>query len=131
VDVSVRGQIDLGPHVHRGLEHQWGAGLEGRHLDLRRGDGLERLRRQRLPVEVGQRLPQRFLPDHLGADAGVDQLAGHLPLAEAGDLDLGGPAPVGGADGALQLRFGDLDGQLDLVLADALRGRFESHRRSS
>ena len=84
--VLARGDVDLG---------------RGDDVDLVLGD---RLRRSTRGGRAGGRRPGR-----LGADAGLEELAGRLAGPEPGDADLPGDALEGGVDLLVELGLVDLD----------------------
>ena len=76
----------------------------------------------RLGVVLGQRVLERLLAAGLGAEPGLEHLAGRLAGPEARDADLLGDLLEGRVDGLLELACVDLDGQLDLVALEGLDG---------
>ena len=56
-------------------------------------------------VVVGQRVTERLLAGDVGAEAGLEELAGRLAGAEAGDLDLAGELAERGVDRRARTRM--------------------------
>ena len=81
----------------------------------------------RLRVVVGQRVLEGLTAGGVGAEAGLEQLAGRLAGPEPGDADLTGDALERGVDLLLELGLVDLDGELHLVALEGLdRGLHEA-----
>ena len=68
------------------------------------------------------RARQELLADDVATDLRVDDLLRHLPLAEPGDLDLVGDAPVRAIQVLRELVDRDLDRELDGVFVGVLHG---------
>ena len=128
------GLLDLQPGVVGLGELQPGTDLDHRRelqrrivgelvqVDVGVGDGRQVVLGDRLPVVVGHRGLQELVADDLAADLGVDDLLGHLALAEPGDLDLVGDRPIRLVHVLGVLVGGDLDGELDGVFVGVLDG---------
>ncbi len=109
---SYAGSSNSGHDVHLGGERQRRGVLEVGDVDLGAAEQLDLVLAQRV-VEVGvHRVAERLVEDGGAADALVDDAVGHLALAEAGHLDLGGDPLVGGVERWLQLLERHLDGEL-------------------
>src|SRR4051812_1154145 len=96
---------------------------------LRRGDHIDVVVHDGLGVPLGQRLPERLLAGHLGAEPRLEDGPGRLARAEARDADLLGDALERTVERLVDLGLIDLDGQLHLVALEGFDGRL--HRRAS
>ena len=120
----VGGEGELGTDVHLDGEDELLAVGERQlgHLDLGLAEGLEVLLLDGLAEELGERLVDGLLEDRGLADPLLDDAGGHLPGAEAGDLDLAADGLQGRVDVRLQLLAGDLDGHLHPGRVELLDG---------
>ena len=118
----VRGDLEVGAHVDRGVDDGLAALLERLDLELRAADDRDVRVAYGLLIEAGQRGAQGLLLQRLGADARLQHLARHAALAEPGDLDLPGQRGRGGVDGAGDALRLDGERELDAGLVELLDG---------
>ncbi len=89
-------------------------------LDLGRRDHVDVVLVDRVDVELGQRVAQRLLARDVGAEAGLQQLAGRLAGTEPGNAHLASQLAERRVDCPLELTGRNRDVELDLVALDRL-----------
>ena len=124
--VVLLGELQARAHLHDGREDQRGRVLEGLQVDLGVGDGREVLVGDGAPVVLGHGGVEELLVHHVATDLGVDDGLRHLALAEPGDLDLVGHAPIRGIEVLGVLLDGHLDREFDGVFGGVLDGRLHT-----
>ena len=122
-DVPVGAEVDLGGHGHARADAD-GVAVDG--FDLGRADGRDALLLDGLLVGLGDHALDGLFEDGVGAERLLDDDAGGLALAEAGDA-IALREPLGG----LIERLGhalivELDLEEDLGLGDAFGGDFHA-----
>ena len=111
-------QLDVGTTLDGRGELQLGLVLGGfghfLHVDLRLGHRMDLLLLKRLGIELRHAVVDGLASDGCEADALVDDLAGDVALAEAGEVHLLGDLLAGGIQIRVELLRVDGDGELDL-----------------
>ena len=101
-----RGELELGVVL--------GGSRDVLHIKLRLGHRADLLLFEGLGVQLRHALVDGFAGDGTETDAGVDDLAGHVALAEAGDVDLLADFLAGFVEIRVELFWIDGDGELHL-----------------
>ncbi len=111
-------QLDVGATLDGRRELQLGVVLgglrNGLHVELRLGHRVDLLGLKSLGVQLRHALVHGLAGDGAEADALVDDLAGHVALAEAGHVDLLGDFLAGFVEIRVELLRIDGDGELHL-----------------
>ena len=118
--VPVATDGDHRAHLDDGVERHRTFVLARGDLDLRRGDHVDVVLAHRLRVVGGKRLSQRLFAADVLAELRLEHAARRLARPEAGKAHLPGDPAEGGVEIALELRFVDLDGDLDPVPLEGL-----------
>ena len=99
--------------------------LAGRDVDLGRRDHVDVLGDDRLGVVLGERVAQRLVARHLGAEASLEQPAGSLAGTEARHLHFLRQLAERGVDRLLEVFRRDRDVEADLVVFERFDRRDE------
>src|SRR5438270_412801 len=123
LDGVVVGQLHVGAHLDGRGEGE-AVALEVGHLQVGGGDRAQGLAAGGVGVQPRQGVLEHLLADGLPPHAGLEDLAGDLALAEAGDLQLLAQPPDGVRSEPLDLGRVDLHEEADLGRALTLDDRF-------
>ena len=118
VQILVLAQLDFRHHVHFAAELQILAGFHGLHIHLGTGHGLEVVFFHGLIVGFGEQDIQSVLIKNALAEHILNQLAGRLALAEAGNVDLSAQLQIRLLQRVFKLRRGRLEADLYFVAAE-------------
>ena len=118
VQLLVLAQLDFRHHVHFAAELQILAGFHGLHIHLGTGHGLEVVFFHGLIVGFGEQDIQSVLIKNALAEHILNQLAGRLALAEAGNVDLSAQLQIRLLQRVFKLRRGCLEADLYFVAAE-------------
>ena len=118
----VLAQLHVGAHEHLAGELQILALADLLHVHLGTVHGLEALRLDGRGIHLGEDDVQSVVIEHAFAVHGLDQLAGGLALAEAGDVDTAAHLQICLIHGLVELLGRHDDGQLGLVAGKLLIG---------
>ena len=108
VEALVVAELDLGPHLDRGLEDERLALLGLHDVDVGIGQRQDVLLDERLAVGVLDEVVDGLVEDRAGAEVALEDRARRLARTEAGDARSAREAADGVIDGAAEA-FGGLD----------------------
>ncbi len=118
---------DDGAHLDDGVELDVALFLAGGDVDLRRRDHVDVFGDDGLGVVLGERVAQRLVTRHLGAETGFEQAAGRLAGTEARHLHFLRQLAERGVDRPLEVFRRDGDVEADLVVVERFDRGGERH----